>query len=93
VFPPEEGEHVVDGQPIKVGAGQVKNRIASYLFDLGLSKGRRDRLRRTISDLYVRTSSRLHAEVTIHEARYVFLQTYVVLGEVLTAASGDQASP
>lgn len=93
VFPPQEGEHVVDGQPLKVGAGQVKNRLASFLFDLGLSKGRRDRLRRTINDLYDRTSTGVHAEVTIHEARYIFLHTYIVLGEVLTAASGDQASP
>lgn len=92
VFPPSDGGHEVDGQPLKVGAGQVKNRIAAHLFDLGLSKGRRDRLRRTVSDLYDRTSSGLHSEVTIHEARYVFLQTYVVLGEVLTAAAGDQAA-
>lgn len=93
VFPPSDDDHVVDGQPLRVGSSNVKNRIAAHLFDLGLSKGRRDRLRRTINDLYDRTSSGVHSEVTIHEARYVFLQTYVVLGEVLTAASGNQTAP
>jgi hypothetical protein len=61
----------------------------------GLPKSRRHRLRRTLADLYGPCSAGTHAEVTVEEARFVFLQTYVALGEILTLGdteptSGDQ---
>ncbi|MFF1401026.1 hypothetical protein ACFVZD_45855 [Streptomyces sp. NPDC058287] len=37
--------------------------------------------------LYARCSAGTHAEVTIDEARFIFLQTYIVLGEILTLSA------
>jgi hypothetical protein len=42
-------------------------------------KNRRDRLRRTLADLYERCSAGTHVEVTLGEARFIFLQTYIPL--------------
>lgn len=77
-----------DGVILNVGQQNVLNRIQAYCHAQGISKSRRDRLRHTVADLYGRCSAGAHAEVTVQEARFVFLQTYVVLGEILTLSSG-----
>lgn len=73
-----------NGLALKLGPQNVLNRLQAYTHAQGVQKGRRDRLRRTLGDLYDRCSAGTHADVTVEEARFVFLQTYVVLGEVLT---------
>jgi len=85
LFPGREGEHDLGGgTTLKVGQQHVLNRLQAYCHEQGVSKSRRDRLRHTLSDLYGRCSAGTHAEVTVKEARFVFLQTYIVLGELLT---------
>jgi hypothetical protein len=42
------------------------------------------RIRQTLAGVYSRTSKGVHSEVDAHEARYVFLTKYVLLGEILT---------
>jgi hypothetical protein len=69
--------------PAKAGERTSLNRLQAYVYEHGVSKGRRDRLRRTFADLYDRTSTGTHSEVDVVEARYLFLQTYVALGELL----------
>lgn len=97
LFPSSEVDYDLgDGATLKVGKPHVLNRIQAYCHSQGISKSRRDRLRRTLIDLYDRCSAATHAEVVVHEARFVFLQTYVALGEILTLASdgiGGQAHP
>ena len=85
VFPPRAEPYVTrTGSSIEVGAQQVLNRLNAYIDSQEKSAGRRDRLRRSLKDLYSRCSAGTHAEVAHQEARFVFLQTYVVLGEILT---------
>jgi hypothetical protein len=87
VFPAQSEPYVIDAEvTLNVGQQNVLNRLQAYTHHLGVAKSRRDRLRRTVSDLYGRCSAGTHAEVTVDEARFVFLQTYVVLGEILTLA-------
>lgn len=90
LFPARGGSYDVDGQPLKVEPPAVLNRLQAYAHSTGASKSRRDRLRRTLADLYGRCSAGTHAEVSVHEARFVFLQTYVALGELLTLSPGRQ---
>ncbi|MGX1513824.1 AbiTii domain-containing protein [Streptomyces collinus] len=78
-----------DGVTLKVGPQQVLNRLQAHIHVCGASKSRRDRLRRTLSDLYDRCSAGTHAEVTIDEARFIFLQTYIALGEILTLSAPE----
>ncbi|MFI6007164.1 hypothetical protein ACIA98_43880 [Streptomyces sp. NPDC051366] len=42
-----------------------------------------------MSDLYARCSAGTHSEVTIDEARFVFLQTYIALGEILILSTPE----
>ncbi|MFD3334665.1 hypothetical protein ACFWV1_18705 [Streptomyces sp. NPDC058700] len=90
VFPARDEQYTIgDGVTLRVGPQQVLNRLQAHTHVRGASKNRRDRLRRTLSDLYERCSAGTHAEVPVDEARFVFLQTYIVLGEILTLGASE----
>lgn len=96
LFPPTDVMYDPNGLNLQVGAQQTLNRLQAYAHSLGISKSRRDRLRLTLREIYSRCSAGTHSDVSVQEARFVFLQTYVVLGEMLTlgeAASGTAAAP
>ncbi|MGW3097833.1 AbiTii domain-containing protein [Streptomyces sp. NPDC001102] len=85
VFPAREDPYLIgDEVNLTVGPQQVLNRLQAHTHAGGASKSRRDRLRRTLYDLYGRCSAGTHAEVTVDEARFIFLQTYIALGEILS---------
>jgi len=85
VFPArDEPYDLGDGLVLVIGESNVLNRLQVHVHEAGASKSRKDRLRRTLKDLFDRCSAGTHADVTVEEARFVFLQTYVALGEVLT---------
>lgn len=85
VFPAQAEPYAMGEEAtLAVGAQNVLNRLQAYTHQRGIAQGRRDRLRRTLKDLYGRCSAGTHADVTVDEARFVFLQTYVALGEILT---------
>lgn len=76
----------IDGQQVAMSKSNVLNRLNFYAYKCGATKGRRDRLRRSLSDIYGRVSKGVHEEVTPMEARFIFLQTYIILGEFVTLA-------
>lgn len=85
VFPPQSAPYAVGEEAmLSVGSQNVLNRLQAYTHQSGAPKSRRDRLRRILGDLYGRCSAGTHAEVSADEARFVFLQTYIALGEILT---------
>jgi hypothetical protein len=86
LYPPSESPIVVDGEERNVDASHTQNRLHAYVAVRIPSSTRRARLRRSLSDLYDRVSAGVHAEVSIAEARFLFLATYIYLGEVLTLA-------
>ncbi len=82
--PATTGTAEIDGQEVAMAQSNVLNRLNSYAFKSGATKGRRDRIRRSLSDIYGRVSKGVHEDVTPMEARFVFLQTYLILGELVT---------
>jgi hypothetical protein len=50
------------------------------------SKSRQQRLRQALRGIYERVSAGVHDDVTPSEARFLFLETYVALGEILALA-------
>lgn len=74
----------IDGQQVATTKSHVQNRLNLYAYKTGAAKGRRDRLRRSLSDVYGRVSKGVHEDVTPAEARFIFLQTYLTLGEFVT---------
>jgi hypothetical protein len=84
VFPPSDTVYNLNGQDLDVKSNRVQNRINAYVHSQGVTGSRAARIRRSLGDLYDRVSAGVHAEMDGHEARYVFLSTYVLLGEILT---------
>ena len=84
VFPASDDLYDLNGQTLNVKQNAVLNRINAFVHTCGIRGGRADRLRRGLSDVYGRVSTGVHSEVDGHEARYLFLTTYVLLGEILT---------
>jgi hypothetical protein len=84
VFPASDDPYDLNGQTLNVKQNAVLNRINAFVHTRGVHGGRADRLRRGMADIYGRVSTGVHSDVDGHEARYLFLTTYVLLGEVLT---------
>lgn len=85
VYPPRESIER-DGQVIELGPNRTKNRIMEFFAENVSSASRRQRVRRALADIYERVSAAVHDEVTVDEARFLFLSTYTLLGEILAAA-------
>lgn len=86
VYPPRDEPATVDGREINLGASNHLNRLNAYVSDRCLSTSRRDRLRKTLRELYGRVSAGIHDAVTAEEARALFIQTYVTVGEIALLA-------
>jgi hypothetical protein len=93
LFPAREEPYMKGEQPLTVKHSNVLNRINAYVHQSGIVGGRGDRIRRALEGLYDRTSTAVHAEVDEHEARYLFLNTYILLGEILTISGHGSAAP
>lgn len=76
-----------NGEKYSIGLDKVLNRIQYFLSQRCGSKTRRERINRNLRALWERASAGAHADVTPDEGRALFLQCYLTLGEVLTAAS------
>jgi hypothetical protein len=79
--PPIIGEN---GNEILLGTEQKKNRINQYILEHTTSSSRRTKLRQTLTNLYDRVSAGVHSDVDISEAKSLFFETYLLLGEILT---------
>ncbi|TQC47391.1 hypothetical protein EEB14_20780 [Rhodococcus sp. WS4] len=94
VFPATDAVRTgADGKPINLGNQNRLNRVKAYIDDSSVSSTRKQRVKRSIGDLYGRVCAGLHKEVSSNEAEYLFLSAYVVLGEILTLASDSALEP
>lgn len=76
-------------KPVQLTHKHVQNRLNVYVAEHTSSESRRKKLRRSLSDLYDRVSTGVHAEVSASEARFLFLHTYLYLGEVLSLGNAE----
>ncbi|MER6579142.1 hypothetical protein [Nonomuraea sp. NPDC001023] len=88
LFPATESTRT-DGQGniIKLGDQQRLNRLKAHIDDHVNTKSRGDRLKRAVSDIYGRVSTGVHNDVAAAEAMYLFLSTYVLLGEIVSLSN------
>jgi hypothetical protein len=89
IYPPSDAVVEVDGNTLKLDAGKPMNRINAYVAERTKSKSRQQKIRQNLSNLFDRVSAAVHNDVTADEARALFLNTYLFLGEVLHLSSGD----
>lgn len=81
LHPPAAAE-VWDGNDVQLGPEHKKNRLLAYVRQRTSAGSRRDRLRRSLFDIYVGVSKGVHSDVAPDEARALLLGTYLLLGEI-----------
>lgn len=92
VFPAtkETRPHPQPGKPpIQLGQQNRMNRLRAFIDDHAMSKSRAKRLGESAESIYARVSNGVHNDATKSEATYLFLMTYVLLGEVLNLKAGS----
>jgi len=83
IFPPSDQTFEIGGNALKLDASKHQNRINAYVHQRTDSQSRRQRIRQNLSNLFDRVSSGVHKDVSSEEARALFLNTYLFLGEIL----------
>ena len=83
IFPATDDVLDVGGNTLKLDAGKHQNRINAYIHHRCESKSRKQKFRQNLANLFDRVSTGVHQDVTPEEARALFLNTYLFLGEVL----------
>ena len=84
VFPATNSEIELDGNKVSVKQDKVLNRINAYVHKKTKSKSRKKRIRQNLSNLYDRVSAGVHSDLDLTEARALFFNVYLILGEILT---------
>jgi hypothetical protein len=84
VFPPKEGTFKIGGNELKLTAQHNKNRINVFIYQRCKSDSLRERLKKRLDSLYERVTTGVHSDVSSEEAKCLFLDTYLLLGEILS---------
>ncbi|WP_233863526.1 AbiTii domain-containing protein [Paraburkholderia adhaesiva] len=83
ILPPSDETAEVNGNTLKLDASKHQNRINVYVNMRTDSQSRKQKIRQNLSNLFDRVSSGVHKDVSAEEARSLFLNTYLFLGEIL----------
>jgi len=86
VYPSSSSPVTLDGETYGVGDAEVLNRHKLFLRRYCESQSRVERLAQGVRRIWERASAGAHADVSPDEARALFLQMYMALGETLSAA-------
>lgn len=83
IFPPTDETYDIGGEALSLGTSRHLNRLNAYVHQRIESKGRKDKIRQNLKNLYARVSTGVHADVSVEEAQSLFLNCYLLLGEIL----------
>lgn len=83
IYPPTDKTIQMNGNEVTLDASKHQNRINAFVYEKITSKSRITKIRQNLSNLYARVSTGVHNEVSAEEARSLFLNTYLILGEIL----------
>ncbi|WP_066271922.1 AbiTii domain-containing protein [Hydrogenophaga palleronii] len=83
IYPPSQETVEIGGNTLKLDGSKHQNRINAYVHARTDSHSRKQRIRQNLANLFDRVSTGVHTDVTPEEARALFLNTYLFLGEVL----------
>ena len=83
VYPPTDAILEIGGNKLSLDASKHQNRINAFVHQNVSSDSRRKRLRQNLANLYDRVSTGVHREVPPEEAQSLFLNTYLLIGEIL----------
>ena len=83
IFPPSEETIKMGENDVTLGADKHQNRINAFVHQHIESKSRKTKIRQNLTNLYARVSTGVHNDVSAEEAKSLFLNVYLLLGEVL----------
>lgn len=83
IYPPSDQTINMNGNDVTLDASKHQNRINAYVYERIYSKSRKSKIRQNLSNLYDRVSTGVHNDVSAEEAKSLFLNSYLLLGEVL----------
>jgi hypothetical protein len=84
IFPATDNTIEIGGNTLSLKQDKVLNRINAYIHQNLTSDSRKKKLRQNLSNLYERVSAGVHSDVDAYEAKSLFFNTYLLLGELLT---------
>lgn len=84
IFPASEETFNIGGNELSLKQTNVLNRINVFIYKNCKSESRKQKLRQNLANLYSRLSAGVHDIVDQHEARNLFFNVYLILGEILT---------
>ncbi|MBI5966576.1 MAG: hypothetical protein HY882_01775 [Deltaproteobacteria bacterium] len=93
IYPPTNETIRIDGNELPLTAKHPLNRLLVFIHKNCESPSRRQRLQHTLNDLYDHVTSGATAQITPDEARFLFLRTYIILGEILSLKEGKTGKP
>lgn len=83
IFPPTDEIIEIGGNQLTLDANKHQNRINAFVHQHCGSTSRKKKIRQNLSNLYDRVATGVHNEVSAEEAKALFLNTYLLMGEVL----------
>lgn len=90
IYPPTDIKINMSGNEVSLDASKHQNRINAFVHERIDSKSRKSKIRQNLSNLYDRVSTGVHKDVSIEEAKSLFLNTYLLLGEILHIGKLDK---
>lgn len=84
IFPASEETLKIGDNVLSLKQDKILNRINAFVHTNSESESRKKKLRQNLSNLYDRVSAGVHSDVDANEARSLFFNTYLLLGEILT---------
>jgi hypothetical protein len=84
IFPPTDETIEIGGNTLQLKESNVLNRINVYVHNNSESKNRKKKIKQNLTNLYSRVSSGVHSDIDYKEAKNLFLNVYLILGEILT---------
>jgi hypothetical protein len=89
IFPASEETFNIGGNDLQLKQSNVLNRINVFIYKNSNSESRKQKLRQNLTNLYSRLSAGVHDNVDQYEARNLFFNVYLILGEILTLNAKD----
>ncbi|MBC2724303.1 hypothetical protein [Desulfosporosinus sp.] len=87
IYPPTDETIEIGGNTLSLKADKHQNRLNAYVHLRCHSTSRKKKIRQNIANIYDRVSTGIHNDVDVEEAKSLFLNTYLLVGEILSLSS------
>ena len=85
-----EGEtYEIGGNILSVIMGKTLNRLNVYVHQNSDSVSRRKKIKQNLQNLYERVCAGVHSDIDAQEAKSLFFNTYLILGEIIMLNKGQ----